>query len=83
MLQLKGKKIKLFFYIFILMLLSTINMSFNKTQNYSIISIKKINVGGLSDLNNLKIEKSLNSLLLKNIFFVKKKKIKKIKKKKN
>jgi cell division septal protein FtsQ len=75
MLQLKGKKIKLFFYIFILMLLSTINMSFNKTQNYSIISIKKINVGGLSDLNNLKIEKSLNSLLLKNIFFVKKKKI--------
>ena len=53
MLQLKGKKIKLFFYIFILMLLSTINMSFNKTQNYSIISIKKINVGGLSDLNNL------------------------------
>ena len=57
------------------MLLSTINMSFNKTQNYSIISIKKINVGGLSDLNNLKIEKSLNSLLLKNIFFVKKKKI--------
>jgi len=75
MLQLKGKKIKLFFYIFILMLLSTINMSFNKTQNYSIISIKKINVGGLSDLNNLKIEKSLNSLLLKNIFFIKKKKL--------
>ena len=75
MLQLKDKKIKLFFFIFLLMLLSTINMSFNKTQNYSIISIKKINVGGLSDLNNLKIEKSLNSLLLKNIFFVKKKKI--------
>ena len=75
MLQLKDKKKKLFFYLFLLMLLSTINVSFNKTQNYSIISIKKINVGGLSDLNNLKIEKSLNSLLLKNIFFVKKKKI--------
>jgi len=78
MLQLKGKKIKLFFYIFLLMLLSTINMSFNKTQYYSIITIKKINVSGLSDLNNLKIEKSLSSLLLKNIFFVKKKNLSEI-----
>jgi cell division septal protein FtsQ len=73
MLQLKDKKIKLFFYVFLLMLLSTINISFNKTQNYSIIAIKKINVSGLSDLSNLNVEKSLSSLLLKNIFFVKKK----------
>jgi cell division septal protein FtsQ len=73
MLQLKDKKKKLFFYLFLLMLLSTINVSFNKTQNYSIIAIKKINVSGLSDLNNLKVEKSLSSLLLKNIFFIKKK----------
>ena len=75
MLQLKGKKKKLFFYLFLFMLLSTINMSFNKTQNYSITAIKKINVSGLSDLNNLKVEKSLSSLLLKNIFFIKKKKL--------
>ena len=75
MLQLKDKKKKLFFYLFLLMLLSTINVSFNKTQNYSIIAIKKINVSGLSDLNNLKVEKSLSSLLLKNIFFIKKKKL--------
>jgi cell division septal protein FtsQ len=73
MLQLKGKKIKLFFYLFLLMLLSTINISFNKTQNYSITTIKKINVIGLSNLNNLKVEKSLSSFLLKNIFFIKKK----------
>ena len=73
MLQLKDKKIKLFFYLFLLMLLSTINVGFNKTQKYSIIAIKKITVSGLSDLNNLKVEKSLSSLLLKNIFFIKKK----------
>jgi cell division septal protein FtsQ len=73
MLQLKDKKKKLFFYLFLLMLLSTINVGFNKTQNNSIIAIKKINVSGLSDLNNLKVEKSLSSLLLKNIFFIKKK----------
>jgi len=73
MLQLKDKKIKLFFYLFLLMLLSTIKVGFNKTKNYSIVAIKKINVSGLSDLNNLKVEKSLNSLLLKNIFFIKKK----------
>jgi len=78
MLQLKDKKIKIFFYLFLLMLLSTITMSFNKTQYYSIITIKKINVSGLSDLNNLKIEKSLSSLLLKNIFFVKKKNLSEI-----
>jgi len=81
--QLKDKKIKLFFYLFLLMLLSTINMNFNKTQNYSIMSIKKINVSGLSDLNNLKVEKSLSSLLLKNIFFIKKKNLAKILNKNN
>ena len=72
MLQLKDKKIKVFFYLFLLMLLSTINISANKSENYSILSIKKINVTGLSDLNNLKVEKSLRSSLLKNIFFIKK-----------
>ena len=81
--QLKDKKIKLFFYLFLLMLLSTINMSLNKTQNYSIMSIKKINVSGLSNLNNLKVEKSLSSLLLKNIFFIKKKNLAKILNKNN
>jgi len=83
MLQLKNKKKKLFFYLFLLMLLSTINMNFNTTRNYSIIAIKKINVMGLSDLNNLKVEKSLSSFLLKNIFFIKKKKIAGILDKKN
>ena len=72
--QLKDKKKKLFFYIFLLMLLSTINVNFNKIKKPSILAIKKINVSGLSYLNNLKVEKTLSTLLLKNIFFIKKKK---------
>ena len=78
MAQLKGKKKKLFFYIFLLMLLSTINVNFNKIKKPSILAIKKINVSGLSYLNNLKVEKTLSTLLLKNIFFIKKKNLSKI-----
>jgi cell division septal protein FtsQ len=76
--QLKDKKKKLFFYIFLLMLLSTINVNFNKIKKPSILAIKKINVSGLSYLNNLKVEKTLSTLLLKNIFFIKKKNLSKI-----
>jgi len=76
--QLKDKKKKLFFYIFLLMLLSTINVNFNKIKKPSILAIKKINVNGLSYLNNLKVEKTLSTLLLKNIFFIKKKNLSKI-----
>ena len=76
--QLKDKKKKLFFYIFLLMLLSTINVNFNKIKKPSILTIKKINVNGLSYLNNLKVEKTLSTLLLKNIFFIKKKNLSKI-----
>ncbi len=75
MLQLKDKKIRLFFYIFLLMFLSTINLNFNKDHNFSVLGLKKISVNGLSNLENLKIEKNLNSLLSQNIFFLKKKKI--------
>ena len=76
--QLKDKKKKLFFFIFLLMLLSTINVNFNKIKKPSILAIKKINVSGLSYLNNLKVEKTLSTLLLKNIFFIKKKNLSKI-----
>lgn len=60
------------------MFLSTINLNFNKDHNFSVLGLKKISVNGLSNLENLKIEKNLNSLLSQNIFFLKKKKITKI-----
>ena len=83
MLQLKDKKIKLFFYIFLLIFLSTVNLNYNKVQNPSILAIKKIYVSGLSDLDNLKVEKNLSPLLLKNILFVNKKKLNEILSKNN
>ena len=73
MLQLKGKKKKLFFYVFLLVFLSTINLNFNNVQNIPILVIKQINVSGLSDLEHLKVKKNLNPILLKNILFIKKK----------
>ena len=73
MLQLTDKRNKLLFYILLLILLSTININVNKVQRPSIAAVKKINVAGLSNYNNLEIEKTLNSILSKNIFFVKKK----------
>ena len=78
MLQLTDKRNKLLFYILLLILLSTININVNKVQRPSIAAVKKINVAGLSNYNNLEIEKTLNSILSKNIFFVKKKNLNEI-----
>jgi cell division septal protein FtsQ len=78
MLQLRDKKNRLFFYAVLLILLSTINISYNKSQNQSILAIKIINVSGLSKLDNLKIQETLNPIFLKNIFFIKKESLVKI-----
>jgi len=81
--QLKDKKYKLFFYLILLMLLSTINISHDNNKNHSVIAIKKIKVSGLSNLDNLKTEENLSSILLKNIFFIKKENLNKILNKNN
>ena len=83
MLRLKDKKIKLSLYIFLLIFLSTINLNYNKAKKPSIWAIKKINVSGLSDFENLKVEKTLSSFLFKNIFFIKKKNLYKVLNKNN
>ena len=78
MLQLLDKKKKLFFYLFLFILLSTqINKNSNN-QNFSILKINKIEILGLSKENNLKILKSLDSILFKNIFFINKNNISEI-----
>ena len=64
--QLKDKKYKLFFYLILFMLLSTINISHNNNKNHSVVAIKKIKVSGLSNLDNLKeelVNVSLNGAL--------------------
>ena len=72
MLLLTDRKIKLFFYLILFILLST---QITKNQNiikYSTTSVNYIEVTGMSYENNLKVSESLNSLLFQNIFFINK-----------
>ena len=77
MLRQTGKKYKIFFYLFILIILSTIN-NFNLSKTGKLASsIKSIEVQGLDENLNLKIKKSLLFLINKNIFLLKKEDVKK------
>ncbi len=72
MLLLTDRKVKLFFYIILFILLST---QITKNQNiikHSTTTVNYIEVTGMSYENNLKVSESLNSLLLQNIFFINK-----------
>ena len=72
MLQLTGKKIKLFFYLLLFILLSTqITRDQNVNKN-SYMEVRYIQVFGLSKDDNTDISKRLNSLLFKNIFVINK-----------
>ena len=72
MLQLKDKKLKIFFYFFLFIFLSTQITKKHKIVNFFDIKINDIQVYGLSDEKNLEVLNSLKSLLFKNIFFVNK-----------
>ena len=66
------KKKKLFIYILLLFLLSTVNnLSLNNSEHLK-LQIKSIYVNGLSDEKNLKISQDLSDLIFKNIFFINK-----------
>ena len=81
--QLIDKKIKLFFYFLLFLLLSTqISINNNQKDNFY-TSLNIIEVEGLSEKNNLTIYQSLKFLLSKNIFFINKNDIDKIVKKNN
>ena len=72
MLLLTDRKVKLFFYLILFILLST---QITKNQNiikYSTTTVNYIKVIGMSYENNLKVSESLNSLLFQNIFFINK-----------
>ncbi len=68
----KGNKI--FIYFFLLLLLGSINN--NDIKNFNFIKIKKINISGLDEENNLIILKQLQHLNLENIFLTNINKIK-------
>ena len=70
MLQFTDKKIKLFFYLILFVLLSTQITKKHNISKSSAIKTNHIEVFGLSNENNLKVLKSLNSLSFQNIFFI-------------
>ncbi len=67
-----GKKSKLFLYLILFILLTTQIKINKKIENKFVTQIEHFKVIGLSYENNLRVSESLNSLLFKNIFFIKK-----------
>ena len=75
MLQLIDKKKKIYFYIFIFFLVSTLNnISFLKVSN-NFLNVKKIDVKGLNKNLNSEIHESVRFLLHNNLLFVDKEKL--------
>ena len=83
MLRLIDRKLKIFFYLILFILLST-QITKNKDIKINFITnLNNIEVIGLSDENNLKVYQSLNFLLTKSIFFINKNEFKNILRKNN
>ena len=83
MLQLIDRKLKIFFYLILFILLST-QITKNKNVNINFnTNLNNIEVIGLSDKNNLKVYQSLKFLLTKSIFFINKNDFQNILKKNN
>ena len=75
MLQLIDKKKKIYFYIFIFFLVSTLNnISFLKVSN-NFLNVKKIDVKGLNKNLNSEIHESVRFLLNNNLLFADKEKL--------
>tara|TARA_Y100000590_G_scaffold439921_1_gene564639 strand:- start:2554 stop:3249 length:696 start_codon:yes stop_codon:yes gene_type:complete len=72
MLQSKGKKQRILFYLFLFIFLSTQITKNQKMESFFQSGINDIQVFGLSNEKNLEVVNSLKSLLFKNIFFINK-----------
>jgi len=76
--QSTGKKNRIIIYLIWLFILSTTSGKFAISQNnYSSID-SKINIEGLSNIENSEISNEISNLLFKNIFFIDKQEIQKI-----
>ena len=83
MLQLIDRKLKIFFYLILFLLLSTPITKKEEIKTKVIANVNDIKVIGLSGKNNFKVYESLKFLLNKNIFFIKKDDFQKILNKNN
>ena len=76
--QLIDKQNKIIIYLIFLLVLSTTSTKFTANYNGYSSKINKINIEGLSDIDNSKILRELNNLLYENILIIQKEEIKKI-----
>ena len=77
--QLIDKKNKIIIYLLLLFILSTTSGKYIRKSKQISSKINKINIEGLSKMNNLKNFNELNNLFYKNILLaLKKKKLKKL-----
>ena len=76
--QSTGKKNRIVIYLIWLFILSTTSGKFAVSQNNYSSKDSKINIEGLSKIENSKISNEISNLLFKNIFFMNKKEINKI-----
>ena len=72
MLQKIDKKNKVYIYLFIFFLLSTLNNIHFTNSHFFKFNVDNIKVSGLSEKNNLQITKEINKILFENIFLIKK-----------
>jgi cell division protein FtsQ len=78
-----GKKNKIIIYLIFLFILSTTSGNFSEKQKKNLLKIDEINVVGLTNTENLKIQNELSSIFSKNIFIFRKEEINKIMNKHN
>ena len=83
MLQKIDKKNKVYIYLFIFFLLSTLNNIQLSNSNFFKFNIDHIKVSGLSEKKNLQTSKEIKKILVENIFLIKKEFLLKILKKNN
>ncbi len=68
--QKTDKKNKLFFYIFLFILLTSVNNKYFLNKINSLLKINNIEIKGLSEYENLQLSKEFRLLLFQNIFLV-------------
>ena len=76
--QLIDKKRRILIYLFLLFVLSTVNIKINESQNIYSSKVNQINIEGLSKVDNTKIHNALDNLFYKNILLVDKEEIQKV-----
>ena len=83
MLQKIDKKNKVYIYLFIFFLLSTLNNIHFTNSHFFKFNVDNIKVSGLSEKNNLQIAEEIKKILFENIFLIKKEVLLKILEKNN